>query len=287
MHAKTYVGIICCLFSIAILKAQTIQGYVFDTMTEEPIPGVTVYFDGTSIGTTTDLNGYFSLETQHKLSSTLLVSYMGYETITVANPYDAALFKIYLKETSFNLDEVVLQADPFSRAEKLEVFRRQFLGYPYKGKCEILNEDAIIVTYNMYTHTLMAMAKEPLQIRNEYLGYDVTYNLIDFKATYNKNTLNAFQLNNVYFSGTSFFEDISTDKNKYVRRRKSAYLGSSLHLIRTMTLQDKLKKDLKKRSIYALRWQQTDSKTRRLLFVERYLRRYMFASQKTALQYYF
>ncbi|SFU68784.1 CarboxypepD_reg-like domain-containing protein [Pustulibacterium marinum] len=246
MSLKAFACSIVCLFSVFILKAETITGYVFDKATEQPIQGVAVYFDGTSLGTVTNSKGYFSLTTPYKLSSDLIVSYMGYETLLISNPYEAKTFKIYLRETSFGLDEVVLQADPFSREEKLEVFKKQFLGSSYKNQCTIENEDAIVVTYNMKSHKLIAFAKEPLQIKNGYLAYDVSYNLVGFSADYYRNSLSEFQLKSVYFAGTSFFKDVGNNESKYDRRRKNSYLGSSLHLIRTLIRSEDLKQGLKR-----------------------------------------
>lgn len=230
---KFYVFIVTCLL-VGFTYAQEITGYVYDAHTKEPIPGVTVYFDGTSTGVVTGLDGYFELTTSVRINSPLLVSYMGYTSVQVADPYNAGVIKVYLEESSFKLDEIVLQADPFTREEKMKVFREQFLGKDFKGKCSILNEDAIVVTYSMGTQTLFAYADEPLQIKNDYLGYDITYNLLAFEAHYHKTSLDPNWMRNVFFAGTSFFRDVSEDKGKYERRRRKIYYGSPVHFLKTL-----------------------------------------------------
>lgn len=70
----------------------------------EPIIGATVKVKGSSIGTVTDLEGKFSLNTLY--GSTLEISYIGYkmQSIKVENKF----ITIYLAEESKNLNEVVV-----------------------------------------------------------------------------------------------------------------------------------------------------------------------------------
>lgn len=66
------------LLSSANLYAQfTIKGRVKDVETAEPVPFANVYFKGTSIGSNTDFDGYFTIKTP-RLYDTLMVSYIGY-----------------------------------------------------------------------------------------------------------------------------------------------------------------------------------------------------------------
>lgn len=61
---------------------QTITGTVVDAQTAESIPGVNIVFKGTSQGTSTDVNGSYSLEVE-SLAGTLIFSYIGYQTTEV------------------------------------------------------------------------------------------------------------------------------------------------------------------------------------------------------------
>lgn len=236
----THTFLICFLLACGCYTAvaQKIEGYVYDKATEEPIPGVMVYFDGSSVGTVTTDDGHFDLETASKMNSSLVISYMGYSTVHIADPYQNKLFKIYLEETTIGLAEVVLRPDPFTREEKMEVFRKQFLGANYKGQCSILNEDDITVTYNMNTSTLLAFSDVPLRIKNNYLGYEITYSLVTFETYYTQNSIKELYLKGVFFAGTSFFKDISAGKGKYKRNREKAYYGSSMHFLRTVAKQN-------------------------------------------------
>lgn len=55
---------------------EIIEGYVYDEQSEEPLPGVSVLIKGTSYGTTTDLQGYYSLKIPYGYN-TLQFSFIG------------------------------------------------------------------------------------------------------------------------------------------------------------------------------------------------------------------
>ncbi|SOE20091.1 TonB-linked outer membrane protein, SusC/RagA family [Spirosomataceae bacterium TFI 002] len=93
-----------CLFYTA--QAQTkITGKVTD---EESLglPGVTIVVKGTTIGTTTDMEGLFSLQVPSK-DQTLVVSYIGYTTqeLAIGNKTN---FNISMSVDAANLDEIVV-----------------------------------------------------------------------------------------------------------------------------------------------------------------------------------
>lgn len=60
-------------------KKTLIKGRVTDAETNEALPFVNVYFKGTQIGTTTDFDGYYNLESETPTDS-LTASYIGYAT---------------------------------------------------------------------------------------------------------------------------------------------------------------------------------------------------------------
>lgn len=59
---------------------QTVSGTVFSTGSGEALPGVTILVKGTATGTSTSFEGEFSL-TVPSLNDTLVLSYIGYETL--------------------------------------------------------------------------------------------------------------------------------------------------------------------------------------------------------------
>jgi hypothetical protein len=69
------------LMSILMLgQRTTVEGHVYDSETGEAMPFVNVHFQNTKVGTTTNLSGYYKLETYYA-SDSLMVSFIGYKTM--------------------------------------------------------------------------------------------------------------------------------------------------------------------------------------------------------------
>jgi len=65
-----------------------VRGSIIDSKTKEKIPFVNLLFEGTSIGTVSDFEGVFFLETDEKAES-LLISCLGYENKTISVSYNS------------------------------------------------------------------------------------------------------------------------------------------------------------------------------------------------------
>lgn len=213
-------------------NSQSIQGTVFNE-NHVPLAGVSVYFDGTTLGTTTNTEGFFELKALVIPNAILVISYIGYESIYLTNIQSS--LDIQLKPSSISLTEVLLEPIPFTRKEMLQVFKKQFLGETKGGRaCIILNEAAIQFSYDSKNFVLAAFSDEIIKIENPYLGYEVDFNLMEFSVSYSKRTLSEqFQKAN-FFSGTSFFQEISDSKSKIEKNREKAYLGSSKHFFKNL-----------------------------------------------------
>ncbi len=85
-------------------SSKIIGGRVVD-QTNQPIPGVTVVVEGTTTGTITDGDGYYTLTVP--ASGSLVFSYIGYETQKVSIPSSSVL-NIELKEETKQLTDVVV-----------------------------------------------------------------------------------------------------------------------------------------------------------------------------------
>ena len=94
------------LFSQQLL----LKGRVIDRHTEEPLPFVNVYLQGTTIGTTTNLEGFYSLISK-KISDTLVASAIGYDK-GKKNVTEKAeqILNFKLDRSNINLSEVVILA---------------------------------------------------------------------------------------------------------------------------------------------------------------------------------
>lgn len=107
LKRAVYVLLILLLFNFKAYAQEVISGTVVDR-TNEPIPGVTVFIKSTSSGTTTDIDGNFSITTDQALPLTLTISFLGFRSEEI-DVYEAdEHVNITLTEDINFLDEVVV-----------------------------------------------------------------------------------------------------------------------------------------------------------------------------------
>ena len=233
---KSSFFLLILLLTIQEVFSQTIIGHVLDGQTREPLMGVSVYFDGTTIGSITNEKGAFKLESSASTQATLVVSYLGYETQFIASESIKDLEIIYLAEKVEALDTVILETDPWPRKRKMDVFKREFLGIELSASsCKILNEEAIELVYQPSTKTLWASCDVPVRVINKYLGYELKYSMVQFEVHFKESFSDFAGIDYVYYSGTSIFSELKEKpKKKYLKNRKAEYFGSSLHFMRAL-----------------------------------------------------
>lgn len=101
--------VVICIAWVAKGQTTIIKGLVTDSITGEELPYVSLLLEGTTIGTTTDLDGNFYLSTTSRVR-TLLVSYLGYaEKKVTINLNRTNNVVIELAPSSIALDEVVIK----------------------------------------------------------------------------------------------------------------------------------------------------------------------------------
>jgi hypothetical protein len=223
---------LCCV-------SQTLKGIIIDKATKKPIETVAVYFDNTTIGTTTNENGEFSITYTDAVQSSLVISYLGYEKVLISDYREKENIRIELIEAESALDEVYVEYDDgLTRRQKLRLFRKEFLGQSKFGKsCKILNEEDLILRYNKQDQSLYASASAPLQIINKGLQYSVSFDISDFEVLYKYVEIgtNTFIPQQVLYHGTSFFKDLEDfEKKKVQKNRERAYDGSVAHFMRAL-----------------------------------------------------
>lgn len=110
MNKKIVFWITFFLFACICHAQETlIKGLVTDSITGEGLPYASLIFKGTSIGTSTDLDGNFSLSTETK-ESILEVSYLGYQTQTLKVILGKTnLLHIKLSPNDITLQEVIVK----------------------------------------------------------------------------------------------------------------------------------------------------------------------------------
>ena len=92
----------------------SIKGFVYEKSNGEPVMFANVFLQGTTHGSTTDINGYFSITRIPDGSYTIMVTSIGYDTISeyVTVKGNQILHKKFsIEETSIQLEAVSISAD--------------------------------------------------------------------------------------------------------------------------------------------------------------------------------
>ncbi len=106
------------------LMAQTIKGFVYEKETGEPALFANVLLEEISIGTSTDVNGFFSFNKIEPGNYTVKVSSIGFqdysEKITLEKGESLSL-KLFISESTESLDEIVLSAKSEDKKKEVNI----------------------------------------------------------------------------------------------------------------------------------------------------------------------
>jgi len=214
------------IFPILVFS-QNIKGKITDSNLQ-PIAGASVYLDGTTIGTISDSEGLFEITSNNKYNTLLIVKFLGYQDIYVSNPYEKEFYTFVLVPKINEIETVVIVKDGFTRKQKLQLFREQFLGLTKYGKaCKILNEDAIDFNYDLETFIFTASCSEPVKVDNPLLGYVIDFDLQDFYVKFNFKTIKSVNAIQSLFLGTVKYTETKIDE-KIIKNRNDVYFGSAV-----------------------------------------------------------
>ena len=168
--------IVCLLVAVLSQAAVTrVTGVTMDHSTGEPLPFVQIMFDGSAIGTTSDLDGNFVISNERGLVSLSFRS-VGYKTkIMTVKPGKSQELFVVLEPEVYALSDVVVKPD-----KTRERYRRKGNPAVELIKNVIANKDKNRVesqeSYKMETYEKLSMAIEPFD-------YDLNKNRFwrDFK----------------------------------------------------------------------------------------------------------
>jgi outer membrane receptor protein involved in Fe transport len=104
---KIYLAFVALFVSTMAFSQGTITGTVVDGELGGPLPGASVMVRGTSVGTSTDFDGNFTLEV-NQASGTLVVSYIGFVTKNIAFSAAGSVGTITLQPDAEELEGVVV-----------------------------------------------------------------------------------------------------------------------------------------------------------------------------------
>ena len=108
--------IVLLLFNVHLFSQITITGKVTDAITGEPLPISTLQIEGTTIGTTTDFDGMYTINANSE-TDVIMVSFIGYLTQKIEIGTQRVI-NFNLEEDVANLQEVVVTALGIKREKK-------------------------------------------------------------------------------------------------------------------------------------------------------------------------
>jgi hypothetical protein len=117
MHLTRFI-IFSIFFFISIIsvsaQSATIRGFVYEKETGEPALFTNVYLRGTTIGSSTDINGYFSISRVPPGSYYLIVSFIGFDSLVTPVTVKAdeiQTLKLYVERKSVDIGTVEVTAE--------------------------------------------------------------------------------------------------------------------------------------------------------------------------------
>ncbi|KQT16008.1 hypothetical protein ASG31_13600 [Chryseobacterium sp. Leaf404] len=204
--------------------AQTVNGTVVNNL-DQPIPQVSIYLDGTTTGTTSAVDGSFSLNISNIKNGTVVFQKDSYDTFTInISEIPNKTIKVELLKAK-TIEEVKII--PYTEAayrNYIQYFLDTFIGYDQEN-VKIKNQRTLKFSYDKENRILKVKSPQTLRIENKKLGYTVDYNLVDFTADFENQTMR--------YIGTSFFtETKNTDKIRL--NRMNAFEGIQEHFFRSV-----------------------------------------------------
>lgn len=227
--------------------AQTfyIKGRVTDGLNNQPLKGASVYINNSTKGTMADDTGEFSIGPLEPGKYEVVASYVGFAPVMYTAEIKTGSIKVIfeLDRKEKPLREILILTSE-TRKRYLDLFKKNVLGYTSGAeRCRIKNIDEVMFVSGDTKDEIQAYSDKELIIENPDLGYTIRFELIDFY--YNRaNTA-------TYFYGYTRYEDWSEKegktKEKWQRKRRQVYEGSTVHFFRSL-----IKKEMKVQGFDAL-----------------------------------
>ena len=253
--------------ALPLSTQSTISGKVVSASDQAPIPFATVYFDGTTVGTTTDEAGTYQLSLAGiSLPATLVVTHLNFTTATRA-VREAGEQPGWSLAPAVNEFAAVEVGDRNHRVENLKEFREALLGTDEWGRTAELeqtdrlifdrtyavdtmrNADVLIERYGLpddlraaewspdgksltfeRAADLRVRGTGPLSVDVPALGYRISAGSLRFTSDYAAGS--RVSMATYYFQP---YEGASgRPKKKHARNRRRAYYASSQHFLRAL-----------------------------------------------------
>ncbi|WP_405563081.1 mucoidy inhibitor MuiA family protein [Polaribacter sp. Asnod6-C07] len=156
----------------------------------EPLPGATITIKGTTIGTTTDFDGKFSLEIPDT-NSTLLINYLGFKSKEMS--VNSNYINVNLEEDSNQLDEIVVVGYGTKRKGSSKNKRNigtaltgRAAGISIRGASSIKEEKVSIINTKQVINqtTVNFEVVKPYSIKTSNKNFSIPMRIFDIASNY-------------------------------------------------------------------------------------------------------
>jgi hypothetical protein len=233
MSIKSWVFIVSILcFPLLTFCQRNIEGKVIGGDDRKPLLFANVFISNSTKGQQTDDKGNFKLTNVPAGMLDLVISYIGYETLSIRIKADTLRKPLLILLTP---DAIPLQGVTVKRLRNgferyYPLFKEHFMGRTeFSASCILKNPSVLWFSLSDDESELTIKAEEPLEIENRALGYTIKYQLEEFKYSFSQNY--------VSYYGFPFFQEMTTKNEKKLLKwhenREKAYFGSPQHFFKS------------------------------------------------------
>ena len=229
-----------------------IEGTVRDHKTGKPLANVNVFINSSTIGTSTNNEGFFKLDGIAPGVYQVVFTRIGYvsaERRVILGKNQIAKGMTDLTPQIYNMKELQITGTyPKKWKNRLQVFKEEFLGSSeFADQCTIVNPEVLDFTIDRKTGDLVAHTDSMLVIKNKALGYRLRIKLVSFRWHGDTGTYK------VYPFFTEMKPASAGQLDKWKGNRERAYKYSLRHFLYALSRHKALKDGFRYRlGIYRL-----------------------------------
>ena len=226
------------IFLIAVLASTThaqrfknnVSGQIIDKTNNEPVYYVNIFLANTTLGSTSNAEGYYSIKNVPPGNYTLVISHIGYETITERVLITATSKQIHnfaLKPTVLRMDTVQIDRDrDRTWREYFKIFEREFLGFSENAEaCQFTNPEVLHLVKDENSGELYGKTIRPLELIHSNFGYRVRIIVRTFSVTNDQ----------INYSVLPAFQEMTPESEEqadfWEKNRREAFYGSFRHFL--------------------------------------------------------
>ena len=208
-----------------------ISGRITDAEDGSPIPLATVFFTNTTVGITTDVEGFYRLRIPGEGSYRMTVSHVGYQPVVQDIEAGRRSFEFDVAMQVQELDELDVSAGIRFRQRDITLFWSKILGKnPSKRTIQATNPETVFYYFNPESRILKVICREPLEIINYETGYHIQYMLDYFTHDYNADITN-WEYQSIF---TELEPANTRQQNTWEKNRKEVYQVSIPKFIQSL-----------------------------------------------------